>query len=524
MLRRLSFSAALAALAVPVLLAGPAPCRPGRYAERRPRQRRPSCARSSRSAPRAEAAGEPPRQARPRRDRLPARGDHRQADPLDDPREGHGPGLRDGHQQRHRPLVDDQRLLVHLRRAADHPRPARRGSGHARGRRGRRPDHRRAAQGHHRGARAGRPRDVQPQHPAPAAPRRHPRRLLVRRARARSGAGRPRPGRRRPRPHLPPAGPPGPARPGADGRGDPAAAPARVHRRRLARRPRQLDPDPLPGRSAPLAGRLRGQLRRPHRDWVVDPALIDAVRRLADGNPPRSLAPNLQVGEADGEDEASEDPSASTTPTEEPTETPTEDAESDPGSPLDLDELDPVVQAAAQAAQAWLARLGEAMRPEDQVMSLPYGDVDVAAAAAHDPQLYERAVARAGTTLPGFDVTTTPVVSSPSGYLTAQADPGRRTGLDDPAHRHDVRGPGPGARRHRGPQRGRHLDRRRRGRPGPRRPDVDHCHAAAAAVGGRGAVPPRRTGRRSPWWSRTTGTPRTAAVRSSAASTRPGST
>ena len=154
--------------------------------------------------------------------------------------------------------------------------------------------------------------------------------------------------------------------------------------------------------------------------WVVDPALIDAVRRLADGNPPRSLAPNLQVGEDDGEDEASEDPSASATPTEEPTETPTEDAESAPGSPLDLDELDPVVQVAAQAAQAWLARLGEAMRPEDQVMSLPYGDVDVAAAAAHDPQLYERAVARAGTTLAGFDVTTTPVVSSPSGYLTAQ--------------------------------------------------------------------------------------------------------
>ncbi len=155
--------------------------------------------------------------------------------------------------------------------------------------------------------------------------------------------------------------------------------------------------------------------------WVVDPALIDAVRRLADGNPPRSLAANLQDGEEDGEDDTSAEPSASTTPTEEPTETPTEESESDPGSPLDLDELDPVVQAAAQAAQAWLARLGEAMRPEDQVMSLPYGDVDVAAAATHDPQLYERAVARAGTTLPGFDVTTSPVLSSPSGYLTAEA-------------------------------------------------------------------------------------------------------
>ena len=156
-------------------------------------------------------------------------------------------------------------------------------------------------------------------------------------------------------------------------------------------------------------------------NWVVDPGLIDAVRRLADGNPPRSLAPNLEVGQEDGEDEASADPSASTTPTEAPTETPTAEAETAPDNPLDLDELDPVVQAAAQAAKAWLARLGEAMRPEDQVMALPYGDVDVAAAATHDPQLYERAVARAGTTLPGFDVTTSPVLSSPSGYLTGQA-------------------------------------------------------------------------------------------------------
>jgi hypothetical protein len=141
---------------------------------------------------------------------------------------------------------------------------------------------------------------------------------------------------------------------------------------------------------------------------------------LADGNPPRSLDPNLQVGQDDGEDAAPVDPSASTTPTGEPTESPTAATESPSDSPLDLDALDPAVQTAAQAAQAWLARLGAAMRPEDQVMSLPYGDVDVAGAAAHDPELYQRAVARAGTTLPGFDVTTTPVVSSPSGYLSAK--------------------------------------------------------------------------------------------------------
>ncbi len=154
--------------------------------------------------------------------------------------------------------------------------------------------------------------------------------------------------------------------------------------------------------------------------WVVDPALVDAVRRLAEGNPPRSLAPNLQAGEPDGEGDETSDPSAS--PTETPTESPapTEEPEESGDSPLDLDALDPVVQAAADAAQAWLARLGEAMRAEDQVLTLPYGDVDVAAAAQHDPALLQRAVARSDVGLAGFDVVTTPVLSAPSGYLTTE--------------------------------------------------------------------------------------------------------
>jgi hypothetical protein len=159
--------------------------------------------------------------------------------------------------------------------------------------------------------------------------------------------------------------------------------------------------------------------------WVVDPAMVDAVRRLAAGNPPRSLEPNLQAGQDDGEDnddEATVDSSASASASDAPTESPspTADTAATGDSPLDLDELDPVVQAAAKAAQAWLARLGDAMRPEDQVMTLPYGDIDVAGAAEHDPGLYQRAVARAGSTLPGYDVTTTPVVSSPSGFLSTE--------------------------------------------------------------------------------------------------------
>ncbi len=186
----------------------------------------------------------------------------------------------------------------------------------------------------------------------------------------------------------------------------------------------ELDPDPLPGRSAPLAGRLRGQLRRPHGDLGRRPG-AHRRRTSTGGRQPAQIAGAQPAGRPGGRrGRGVRRPVCERHPDRGSPPRPRRGAggaESAADSPLDLDELDPVVQAAAQAAQAWLARLGEAMRPEDQVMSLPYGDVDVAAAAAHDPQLYERAVARAGTTLPGFDVTTTPVLSSPSGYLTAQA-------------------------------------------------------------------------------------------------------
>jgi hypothetical protein len=228
--------------------------------------------------------------------------------------------------------------------------------------------------------------------------------------------------------------------------------------------------------------------------WVIDPALIDAVRRIAEGNPPRSLEPNLRAGQADGEDTDSD---ATATPSESPSatetaESPTGQPQDSTDNPLDLDQLDPVVQAAAKAAQAWLARLGDAMRPEDQVLSLPYGDVDASAAATHDEDLLHQAVARAGTTLPGFDVTTSPVLSSPSGFLSsagiAAAEPSSTMLLtdqmfDDPApalaqiEDHDVVVTSTGAAS---------------GGPGPGRPDRADRDAAAAAVRGSRAVPPGR--------------------------------
>ena len=45
--------------------------------------------------------------------------------------------------------------------------------------------------------------------------------------------------------------------------------------------------------------------------YVLDPALLDAVRQLASGNPARSLEPNLQEGEDDGEGTETASPSPS---------------------------------------------------------------------------------------------------------------------------------------------------------------------------------------------------------------------
>lgn len=130
--------------------------------------------------------------------------------------------------------------------------------------------------------------------------------------------------------------------------------------------------------------------------WLIDPALPDAVRRLAAGNLPRSLEPTDVV--------EPEDPDATPSPS------PSGSADAEQPEP------DPATERTALVAEAWLSRLEEAMS-DSEVLTLPYGDLDVAAAAVHDPPLYAAAQARRGQVLQGWDLTTSPAVSSPSGYL-----------------------------------------------------------------------------------------------------------
>ena len=143
--------------------------------------------------------------------------------------------------------------------------------------------------------------------------------------------------------------------------------------------------------------------------WLVDPAVPETVRSLVAGNLPRSLADTIELepGEDDGDGDSEEPrPTAAPLPSESATSSP--DQEEIPAN------------AATAPGSAWLNRLREAVKGH-QVLALPYGDVDVSAAAEWDPQVYEQARKRSGARLAPWALTTSPAVASPSGFVDPRA-------------------------------------------------------------------------------------------------------
>ena len=138
--------------------------------------------------------------------------------------------------------------------------------------------------------------------------------------------------------------------------------------------------------------------------WLVDPAVPDAILRLARGNPPRSLDPSIPQQDEEAE-EPGESPSGETSATADPD-----------GPPEEEPELTAEERAAGEAALSWLGSFQTALQG-DEVLALPYGDLDVAAAAEIAPKLYEAARARPSNVLTEWGITTTPAIVSPSGYL-----------------------------------------------------------------------------------------------------------
>lgn len=137
--------------------------------------------------------------------------------------------------------------------------------------------------------------------------------------------------------------------------------------------------------------------------WLVDPAVPDAVDRLVDGNPPRTIAEvTPQREEGGGGDPEPGDGS--------PSSEVIEPGEEDTDAPVEPPNV------AAGPGASWLTRLQDAVAG-DEVLALPYGDPDLGATAGHAPEFYETAVRRSGTVLGRWRVTTTPAVAPPDGYL-----------------------------------------------------------------------------------------------------------
>ncbi|CUR55047.1 conserved exported hypothetical protein [metagenome] len=127
--------------------------------------------------------------------------------------------------------------------------------------------------------------------------------------------------------------------------------------------------------------------------WLIDPAVLDAVQRIADGNPVRDLGPAS---------DAAPEPSAS----------PSADAGADGSAaerPLTIDD-------ASRWATAWLTRL-KTLTVGRQVLALPYGDVDMAAANTLNPQAGARATALSESVFDDLGISAEPTVAPPSGYL-----------------------------------------------------------------------------------------------------------
>ena len=223
-----------------------------------------------------------------------------------------------------------------------------------------------------------------------------------------------------------------------------------------------LDQLPRLGRTLSIDGRLRNLVDFAASagtlpvSLLVDPALPDAVRRLAQGNPPRSITPTpassgepTPSGSPSGSPSELTSESASQSASESADAATSEDAGAGAGSEegdaagdqsgastsADQDTLD--------AASGWLGRFAEAAGGSE-LITLPYGDLDVPAAAAHRPSAYDLARSRPGrvlSTLSGDAAAAPsdllPAVAAPSGYLDPRGfqllEPGTTVLLTDEA-------------------------------------------------------------------------------------------
>ncbi|MBO0842566.1 MAG: hypothetical protein J2O46_05225, partial [Nocardioides sp.] len=171
-----------------------------------------------------------------------------------------------------------------------------------------------------------------------------------------------------------------------------------------------------------LNGRLSNLLavgeELPDATWAIDPALIDAVHKLAAGNPPRNTGPTDGSSEPPSSSSASPDSSADADPGASPAGAPSEPSATESATQKSQDEL--VGAAAKQAASSWLEKLTPALEGHE-VLALPYADPDLGSLAANDKALYKTARQQGQAALKTYGIDAEQAVVPPSGYLDVGA-------------------------------------------------------------------------------------------------------
>jgi len=175
------------------------------------------------------------------------------------------------------------------------------------------------------------------------------------------------------------------------------------------------------GRFHRLLGISRTAKQRPVT-WVVDPAVLEAAGSLLNGNPrydSQTVAVPGTVTGSTGSDTGSGSSGSGTQPDSGGAAggDPNDGSGGSGGSGGQTEPQDP----SARRAARWLSGFtAEAQRR--QVLGLPYGDLDVAAAYSDArAALSANALEVSARLLDGLDVDSQPVVAPPSGYLPANA-------------------------------------------------------------------------------------------------------
>jgi hypothetical protein len=136
--------------------------------------------------------------------------------------------------------------------------------------------------------------------------------------------------------------------------------------------------------------------------WLLDPAVLDVVRRLAHGNPTRTLTAPETSGPGNPSSPASPSDSASASDSSEATRADTTSAGE-----------------TAKIARRWLRQVRPLLGADTgELLGLPYGDLAVDTAARYDEPLLRSAFRRTGHTLSPWGLPLRQAVSPPDGRTT----------------------------------------------------------------------------------------------------------